>query len=459
MPASKVHEGSHFGRSERLSQEGIIVNAVTPPERLQSTVRDDEIDLVELVRALWGQRFLILAVTVLVGVMGLAYAMLATRHYSVQSVLRPAAIKDLDELNQLEVYRLSPLEALERVGAELDSYENRLNFFRQNEQLFAPLFRAGQSREQAFEEFNESAFKMLRPDPKKADGATPFVGIQLTYPEPLDGVQVVNQFVQHSLAAVRQQVDGDVQTLIGNRLAQLDKRIEAARANYDATKQIRIAKLREADSLKKAELEDELQALRQQLRTRRENRINQLNEAIRIATSLGITKPTTPSALGANEQVIQGSVIRTEVNNQQVPLYFMGTEALEAERKALSQRRSDDFTEPRIAEIRKALKLLEHNREIEMLNSRENEDLFLKGLAGWREEAAKLRAMKLDAEALKLVALDQAAVEPRKPVKPKRALIVALALVLGGMLGLFIAIVRQMLRPRTALHQVTGPAQ
>ncbi len=422
------------------------MNAAVPPQHLHSATHD-EIDLVQLVSALWKQKTLIIAVTFLAGLIGLAYAMLATRYYTVQSVLRPAAIKDLDELNHLGIYKLSPKQALAQVGAALDSYENRLGFFRDNQQLFADLAQPGRSLEQTFEAFNDDAIKLLQPDAKKSGGTTPFVGIQLTYPQDLNGVQIVNGFVQYSLNSVRQEIAADLDTLIGNRLSQLEKNMAAARANYEASKEVKIAKLSEADALKRAELNDELSALRQQLRTRRDNRINQLNEAIRIATSLGISKPTTPSSLGAAEITGQGSVIRTEVNNQQIPLYFMGSDALEAERKALLARRSDDFTEPRIAQIARELKLLEHNRQIEVLNSRENEDLFLKNLAAWREEAARLRALQFDTESLKLVSIDQAAVEPSQPIKPKKALIVALALVLGGMLGLFIALVRNLRRP------------
>ncbi len=381
---------------------------------------------------------------------GLLYAMLAPRYYTVQSVLRPAAIKDLDELNHLGIYELSPTQALAQVGATLDSYENRLAFFREHPHLFADLVQPGRTLEQTFEAFNDEAFKLLQTDPKKPEGTSPYVGLQLTYPEALDGVEIVNSFVDFSLANVRKEIAADLETLIGNRLSQLDKKIAAARASYEASKEIKIAKLSEADALKRAQLNDELAALRQQLKTRRDNRINQLNEAIRIATSLGITKPTTPSSLGAAQITSQGSVIRTEVNNQQIPLYFMGSDALEAERKALLARRSDDFTEPRIAEIARELKLLEHNRQIEVLNSRENEDLFLKDLAGWREEAARLRAMQLDAGSLNLVSIDQRAVEPSRPIKPRKAMIVALALVLGGMLGVFIALIRNMRRPAPA---------
>lgn len=426
------------------------VNAATSPQIL-TPVAHDEIDLVKLVRTLWKQKTLIVAVTALAGLLGLAYAVLATPYYKVQSVLRPAAIKDLDELDHLGVYKLSPKQALAQVGTALDSYETRLGFFRDNQHLFADLAQPGRSLEQTFESFNDEAFKLLQPDAKKAGGTTPFFGIQLTYPQGLNGAEVVNSFVQYALDDVRQQIAADLDTLIGNRLSQLDKNMAAARESYEATKEIKIAQLSEADALKRAELSDELGALRQQLKTRRENRINQLNEAIRIASSLGITRPTTPSSLGASEMTSQGSVIRTEVNNQQIPLYFMGSDALEAERKALLARRSDDFTEPRIAQIARELKLLEHNRQIEVLSSRENEDLFLKDLAAWREEAARLRGLHFDTESLKLVSIDQAAVEPSRQIKPKKAMIVALALVLGGMLGLLIALLRSLRRPVAAI--------
>ena len=133
----------------------------------------------------------------------------------------------------------------------------------------------------------------------------------------------------------------------------------------------------------------------------------------------------------------------------------MGSEALEAERAALRQRRSDDFTEPRIAQITKELQLLANNRQIEALNKRENEDLFLKDLATWREEAARLRSLQVDVASLKLVSIDQVALEPLRPIKPKKALILALGLVLGGMLGVFIALMRSMLGKKVSPKQTT----
>ncbi len=419
------------------------MNAISPAVQQAPS---DEIDLAALFHSLWEQKWLVALVTLLVGLAAATYAFLATPEYQVQSVLRPAAIKDLDALNGTDIYELEPAQAMRRVGAALESYDSRLEFFRANQGLFEALRQPNRSLEQTFESFNREAFKMLQPDPKKTDGLSAYVGIQLTYPAGVDGVALVNGLVEHAIQLERGRIAADLQAVIQNRLNQLELKTAAARANYEASKEARIAELLEADSLKRAELQDELKALRQQLKARRDNRIIQLDEAIRIAKALGIVKPTTPSALGEGERVAQGSVIRTEVNNQQIPLYFMGSEALEAERNALLLRRSDDFTEPRIAQIGKELKLLESNRQVEVLKQRENEDLFLKDLAIWREEAARLRNLQFEVADLKLVAIDQSAVEPLKPIKPRKALILAVGLVLGGMLGLFIALLRNMLR-------------
>ncbi len=426
---------------------GSLVNSNQP----LNLTRSDEIDLIELFQSLWAQKWLISGAAAVVAAAAGAYAFLATPVYEVQSLLRPALIKDLDELNGTGVYTLTPADALKKVGASLDSYETRLGFFQANKNLFDGLAKPDRSLEQAFEEFSREQFVLLKPDPKKLDNLSDYVGIQISYPEDLDGVAITNGLVAYAINAERERIAADFQVVIANRLNTVERQIKAARANYEANKASSIAKLKEADSLKRAELQDELKALRQQLRTKRMNRIAQLDESIAIAKSLGISKPTTPAAMGDEGRAAQGqgSVIRTEVNNQQIPLYFMGTETLQAERDALKARSSDDFTEPRIAEIAKELKLLEQNRKIEVLKNRKDEDLFLKQLAQLREEKARFKGLDLDLSALTLVRVDQPAAKPLKPKEPKKVLIIAIGFMLGGMLGVFVALIRSMLAKRS----------
>ena len=402
---------------------------------------NDEIDLRELIRSLWDQRWIIVAITAFITLIAALYAFLATPYYRVQSILRPVEVGVLDSLNATEVYELKPLEALARVSGGLSSYGNRLEFFQGNEDLFADLARQELTAEQAFENFNSEAFAMLYPDPKKNQGE--FVGLALTYPASMDGVSVVNEFVAFVLQRERERVASDLGVVIANRKANIEQRIEAARASYQAGKEAEIAALLEKAALKKAELEDELRALRTELKIRRENRLSVLEEAIRIARSLGIRKPTTPTAMAD-----AGQGVRTEITSREIPLYFLGVDALEAERDVLRARTSDDFMEPRIGEIQKELDMLRHNRQVEVLQQRQDEDLYLSELAKLREEAARLEGIEFDASTLQLARIDQPAQKPLKRLKPKRVLILALGVVLGGMLGVFVALMRNLMQPR-----------
>lgn len=410
----------------------------------------DEIDLLELLGSLWKQKLLIILFACVVTAGAAAYAFLATPQYEVQSLLRLASTRDLDELNSTGVYKLKPSEALKQVGASLDSYESRISFFKANPLLLEPLSWPNSSNQQVFDAFNDKAFKILQPDPKKTDNLASFVGIQLTYPASVDGVKILNGLVESAIEQERARIAADLGGVVSGRLRELERQISTARAGYEADKQSKIAQLSEADVLRRAELQDELKALRQELKTLRTQRIAQLDEAVSIAKSLGISKPSTPSSLGeeGRNSAAKGNVIRTEVFNQQFPLYFMGVEALAAERSALSQRRSDDFTHPRVAQIQKELQLLENNRQIEVLKSRENQDLFLADLAKLRQEGARLKSINLDLSTLRLVRIDQTAETPLKPIKPKKALIIGLGFVLGGMLGIFAALIRSMLTKR-----------
>ncbi|WP_277374428.1 Wzz/FepE/Etk N-terminal domain-containing protein [Pseudomonas sp. AA-38] len=408
--------------------------------------RSDEIDLVELFHKLWQQKFLIIGCTLAVTLCAAAYAFLATPYYQVQSVLRPAPLKELDELNSTGVYELTPEDALKRVGAALDSYSTRAEFFRDNPELFANLQGLNKSLEQRFETFNAESFTLLQPDPKRTDNLSAFVGLKLVYPETLDGVEILNGIVQQAIVDERQRVALDMEGVIQNRLNKIERQMAAARASYEAQKEATIAKLKEDDKLQRAILQDELKALRSELRTRRQDRIAQLDEAISIAKALGIAKPTNPTSLGDTDTTVgQGNVFRTEVINQQFPLHFMGTDALEAERAALLKRKSDDHTEPKIAVIQSKLQMLEHNRQVEMMQSRENEDLFLAKLSEMREEAARLRSINLDLDQLNLVRVDRPAVKPLRPIKPQKIKTLALGVLLGCMLGMVVAFFRSII--------------
>ncbi len=208
-------------------------------------------------------------------------------------------------------------------------------------------------------------------------------------------------------------------------------------------KELKVVELEEADSIRRKQLRDELIAQRATLKASRTARIQQLDEAIGIARRLKLIYPATRSTLSNHSGNGGKETARAEINNDQLPLYFMGVEALVAERESLKARRSDDFTSVRIAEVNKELMLLEQNREVEALGLRQDEDVYLDNAQDLQVELSRLRHLKLDLSDLKLVRVDRHATQAVSPLRPRKALLVAFGLLSGLMIGLAIAIFRK----------------
>ncbi|WP_435634225.1 Wzz/FepE/Etk N-terminal domain-containing protein [Pseudomonas solani] len=404
-------------------------------------VREDEVDLGELILSLWVYRRLIFSIIIFFTLIAAVYTIFSAKNYKSKSVFRPVAINVLDELNESGLYKLTPEEAMRRVAAGVASYKYRLEFFRDNRELFnADAINDEQTLEQGLNKFIEN-IEIFRPELKKDDNnGFSYVELSYTYSEGVKGADIVNGLIEYVVLQERIEIAKDVEVLVQNRLAKLEKQMAAERAAYQADKRARVASLSEKNELKKALLKDKLIALRKQLHLSRSDRIAQLSEAVEVADILGIEKPSTLSALAeAAEPQRSGSVVRAEISNQQIPLYFMGTEALKAERDVLQKRRSDDFSDSRIAEVQSELSMLEHNREVELLENRGDEDLFIDAYAKWTKKAAELKGLNLSLSELMLVNIDRQAHHSGVPVSPQAAWVVGLAAFLGLVVGLFAA--------------------
>ncbi|WP_412461834.1 Wzz/FepE/Etk N-terminal domain-containing protein [Pseudomonas sp. SC11] len=417
-----------------------------------------QVDLFGLFRTVWRRRVFVLSIGLLAAGAGLGISFLIPPSYEASTSLRPVQLNQLDALNRTKIYSLPPSEALKRVGATLDSYTTRLEFFRSRPDLVSLYQRQDQSVEQAFQEFNSTALSVTLSDPKKTDLLSDFITIKLTYGKDVQGASVLNDFVDYALERERVRVSKDLQVILNNRLAEVDAELNSAQSEYQVRNEGRIARLEEDDSIKRAQLEDELKALRIQLKLQRQSRLAELDEAIGIAASLGLRKPSTPSLM-ADEVAVKGNVVRTEVNDRPVPLYFMGTEVLEAERAALRKRGSDDFMEPRIGQIRKELSLLSVNRSVEAIQARQNDQAFLEGIESLRVERGRLQSIDTQLSGLQLVAVDQRAVPSVKPVKPRKSLIVVLAFIGGLMIGIMIALIRAAYKSHTRRLRDLGVAK
>lgn len=414
----------------------------TPAPTLNDS-KFEEIEITEILRCIWKQRVTVLLFSSIGLFSALTYVLLASPVYQISTSIRPVGIADLDELNGSGLYKMSPLESLQSVGSAMESYDAQLKFFMGHTKYLAPFEAVDAPIEKAFETFKKnSAFTLKQIDSTKSSSLTDSIELTFTYPKGIDGVGIVNSFTSFIIENEKNKIEENLKTLISNRIEKIEKDIDFYKVSYEVNTNADIAKLLEQDEIKKRNLQDEMEALRKQVQTRRQNRIKELDEAITIAKQLGISKPSTPSSLAQFDNNQAGNTIRTEVNNQHIPLYFMGQLALQAERSALAARRSDDFTEPRIDQIQKELNLLASNREVGALKNREAPELFIKGIRDSRADLARLKNLAINFEQLQLVRVDKPASEPLAPIRPRKGLIVSLGLFLGFVLGGALALSR-----------------
>ena len=139
-----------------------------------------------------------------------------------------------------------------------------------------------------------------------------------------------------------------------------------------------------------------------------ETELAKLREAKSVASKIGIERQDSTDRLaGANENLMVDEMRR---------LYRLGTVAITA--------------------------------EIEAMQARMKDDSLIPGLVGMQQQLAYLDSISLDTDKIRPAIVDLEAVEPLSPIKPKKSLIVALAVVLGGMVGVMFVLIRSAVRNR-----------
>lgn len=138
----------------------------------------------------------------------------------------------------------------------------------------------------------------------------------------------------------------------------------------------------------------------------REDRLVRLREALQVAEAVGLESPRVTAGKTSTDgdlaEFIDGNL-----------MYMRGAKAIRA--------------------------------ELNVLEARKNDDPFIAELPALRNQIAFLERVKFESANADVFAVDNIAEAPEKPIKPKKALILVLGFVLGGMIGFFVALIRLML--------------
>lgn len=158
--------------------------------------------------------------------------------------------------------------------------------------------------------------------------------------------------------------------------------------------------LNSAVSMLRSSLDDQLASLRSGARNEREQQIIRLTEALQLAESIGLHQPSDA-----------GNLI-TSYSGETA--YMRGADTL--------------------------------RNEIILLENRVTDDPFIPELTSVLMRQDLLAAVAVGPQDIAVARIDEIATIPVSPIKPRKALILALGLVLGGMLGVFIVLIQSMFR-------------
>jgi chain length determinant protein (polysaccharide antigen chain regulator) len=366
------------------------MQAPTDAANTQRPYADDEIDLFELFENLWKQKLLIVLITLVVTAGGVAYAYLATPVYQATSYLLPPSSKDTAELRKLNLVAQGTNTGNERqnpLSLSTEQYTPQDVY-----EQFLQTLQSNTARKALFEQTGVQQYFLAQTEGDELKAWKEFnKAINITLPKK-DNPDSANI----SIKADSPETAADWT----NKYVHIATQISRNQLTAD---------LREEIQSHINQLELQIESRRSVYQSQIDTELSKLREALSVARAINLKEPLrTDSIIDDQKNTMMVDEIRR--------LYRLGSTALEAEIAAIEERRKNEA--------------------------------FIPGLTDLQQQKNLLEAMSVNPDTIKTVNIDLEALPDDTPIKPKKMLITALSVVLGGMAGVMIALVRTAIRNR-----------
>lgn len=353
---------------------------------------DDEIDLFELVEDLVKYKWWLIVTTLICVVLAGIYLFIATPIYKVTVELQQPTPQDISVLHVPGInYKATPKDALASVVRQLQSRVFRVDYWKQHTELFSNIVQKNKDLtvKQQLIVYDKNNYHLQLPS-EESQGTR--VTFSLTYPNEVEGIKLTSGMLHEALSVASQQLINNWQTKRAKRIVVLKNQLRGLRSSY---------------------------------RGKLDTQISRLSGALHVAKQLGIDQPTTISDYAKQGQTRVDAGVSMQVNQHQLPLYFMGTKVLSSRLALLETRRES---------IQKQAALSPFSDWVE--------DAYLAGTAKLKSEGRYLKQMQPDFSQLKAAQITRYPTTPTSSIKPKKLLVMAIGLLLGLMLGVGLALLR-----------------
>ena len=416
---------------------------------------DDEIDLFQLFETIWDGKWLIVAITAVAALIGGLFAFTRPAEFVSTTDIRP--------INTTQISEYSASNALGFFQIERDQLRNLLieqlqerSVLEQAIQKFELVNRGNFESEEAYEEAIiqlAASVELLQPD---SDNKNPRLDWQLVFEGGDEDrwLQALTFAKQQATNEVREQLverfENAVSVAQQKRTFQLEDlttQIEFATSDFDTS--MRALELRQGFAVQ--DLTTKIANARADYQRKTQDRLAFLNEQAAIARQLGVAKNTLEAQTFASTNGVVANV-KTDT-----PFYLRGYEAIEKEIELINSRDETDAFVSGLFELQSELRALEQDQT---LARAENNKEFLEQVLELESQkrvieqdktiqrAQELFATTPIANSDRFVAVQMNVLGSDIQSKSKRMLIVALSVVLGGMIGVLYVLIRSGMRNR-----------
>jgi len=398
--------------------------------------REDEINLFQLLENIWQQKALITLITLACLIVALAYVLLSTPVYKASTHLKPIHLTTLKPLSSLPLYsELSTSSLLLELAKTLENKSFQLQFINTTDSALKEKLYPGTTTEEQIKAFSKR-FKLIVSNKEKA--LHPYK-VEFTASSANTVANELNKLLSSAAHHLIEDLQTRYKTGVLNETSRISQRIALLETKLAAERTDEIIRLQESHDLELMQLKDQLVARQQAYLTSLNDRIISLEEALSIATALSISEPITLNQLAKK---VSGRIeVSADFSNKNDPLYLRGARLLGKELEQLKSRETNYFPDQSVRKLETKIALMQHNRRIETLTSRLSDHPFNKELQALEARFQEIQKTAFPEDFQLDFASSKAIADPT-PITPKKALIIMLSAIFGGMIGLMTGLIR-----------------
>jgi LPS O-antigen subunit length determinant protein (WzzB/FepE family) len=406
---------------------------------------NDEIDLGDLLSRLAAQYKLIVGITVIGMLITLAIAMCLPKIYRQEIIVSKPYETDIIELNANGYKKFTAQSIFKRYYDELRSQERLETFIIEGNFLPALYPKSSEQENTLIAKLNKDfKVEILEPQPSVKGGSVSEparILVRLEHENEEAIAKLLNDYILYIEKSLVKDLSKQQKLQIESELKSIERDIALLRISGRADRETEIEKLDEKNRIEIEELNTKIEALLLKSETDSTHELIAMDSAYKVAKKLNIKKPTSIVDIGRNFSESSNKTEITLTDRQELPLYLMGTDYLDAKREELKTRKDNTPFIAEYSSLKQKIKILQDDAYLKALKNRGSDDPYIDGLSKLMERKERLKKLSINFDEIKTLKIEKRPKVTGINIKPKKVLILVGGSVLSFLLALFIGVV------------------